>query len=77
MMSRMKPVDGRTGDGGSRIAIVFNGSPLFTGDAGSGESEIRGWIIGGQLASRGSNVGLPGLHRRILNAPKCEPQTPV
>ncbi|MEQ8181688.1 MAG: class I SAM-dependent DNA methyltransferase, partial [Smithellaceae bacterium] len=32
-------------DGGSRIAIVFNGSPLFTGDAGSGESNIRQWII--------------------------------
>jgi type I restriction enzyme M protein len=31
--------------GGSRIAIVFNGSPLFTGGAGSGESEIRRWII--------------------------------
>src|SRR5438034_1901927 len=31
--------------GGSRISIVFNGSPLFTGDAGSGESEIRRWII--------------------------------
>ena len=30
---------------GSRIGIVFNGSPLFTGDAGSGESEIRRWII--------------------------------
>ncbi|MFI4912639.1 MAG: N-6 DNA methylase [Sedimentisphaeraceae bacterium JB056] len=30
---------------GSRIAIIFNGSPLFTGDAGSGESEIRKWII--------------------------------
>lgn len=30
---------------GSRIAIVFNGSPLFTGDAGSGESNIRKWII--------------------------------
>jgi len=30
---------------GSRIAIVFNGSPLFTGDAGSGESNIRQWII--------------------------------
>jgi len=29
---------------GSRIAIIFNGSPLFTGDAGSGESEIRRWI---------------------------------
>ncbi|MFC9942160.1 type I restriction-modification system subunit M [Streptomyces pratensis] len=31
--------------GGSRIAIVFNGSPLFTGGAGSGESEIRRWIL--------------------------------
>lgn len=41
MISKMKPVD----EGGSRIAIVFNGSPLFTGDAGSGESEIRKWII--------------------------------
>ena len=30
---------------GSRIGIVFNGSPLFTGDAGGGESEIRRWII--------------------------------
>ena len=30
---------------GSRIGIVFNGSPLFTGDAGSGESNIRKWII--------------------------------
>jgi type I restriction enzyme M protein len=30
---------------GSKIAIVFNGSPLFTGDAGSGESNIRRWII--------------------------------
>src|SRR5581483_7235498 len=31
--------------GGSRLAIVMNGSPLFTGDAGSGESEIRRWIL--------------------------------
>ena len=30
---------------GSRVGIVFNGSPLFTGDAGSGESNIRQWII--------------------------------
>ena len=41
MISKMKPVD----EGGSRLAIVFNGSPLFTGAAGSGESEIRRWII--------------------------------
>ena len=32
-------------DQGSRLAIVFNGSPLFSGGAGSGESEIRRWII--------------------------------
>lgn len=32
-------------DGASKLAIVFNGSPLFTGSAGSGESEIRRWII--------------------------------
>lgn len=38
MISKMK-------SGGSRIGVVFNGSPLFTGDAGSGESEIRRWII--------------------------------
>ena len=37
----MKPTE----EGGSRIAIVMNGSPLFTGDAGSGESEIRRWVI--------------------------------
>jgi len=41
MISKMKPPD----DGGSRVAIVFNGSPLFTGAAGSNESEIRRWII--------------------------------
>jgi type I restriction enzyme M protein len=41
MISKMRPVE----EGGSRIAIVFNGSPLFTGDAGSGESNIRKWII--------------------------------
>lgn len=45
MISKMKPVDPKTGLGGSRIAIVFNGSPLSTGDAGSGESEIRRWVI--------------------------------
>ena len=35
--------------GGSRIAIIMNGSPLFTGDAGSGESEIRRWILENDL----------------------------
>jgi type I restriction enzyme M protein len=41
MISKMKLRE----EGGSRLAIVFNGSPLFTGAAGSGESEIRRWII--------------------------------
>ncbi len=41
MISKMQPAK----KGGTRLAIVFNGSPLFTGDAGSGESEIRRWII--------------------------------
>ncbi|MBL7690597.1 MAG: SAM-dependent DNA methyltransferase [Flavipsychrobacter sp.] len=41
MISKMHTVD----NGGSRIGIVLNGSPLFTGGAGSGESEIRKWII--------------------------------
>jgi type I restriction enzyme M protein len=38
MIHKMKPE-------GSRIGVVFNGSPLFTGDSGGGESEIRRWII--------------------------------
>ena len=41
MISKMKDKK----EGGTRLAIVFNGSPLFTGAAGSGESEIRRWII--------------------------------
>ena len=36
-------------DGGSRIAIIHNGSPLFTGDAGSGSSEIRRYILENDL----------------------------
>jgi type I restriction enzyme M protein len=44
MISKMRPAPQDGGDG-SKIAIVFNGSPLFTGDAGSGESNIRRWII--------------------------------
>ena len=38
MISKMEPQ-------GSRIGIVFNGSPFFTGDSGSGDSEIRKWLI--------------------------------
>ena len=45
MISKMNPES----RGGSRLAIVFNASPLFTGSAGSGESEIRRWIIENDL----------------------------
>ena len=41
MISKMEPVEGK----GCRLAIVFNGSPLFTGAADSGESNIRKWIL--------------------------------
>jgi type I restriction enzyme M protein len=46
MVSKFTPyVEGSRDKTGSRMAIVFNGSPLFTGGAGSGESEIRRWVI--------------------------------
>jgi type I restriction enzyme M protein len=50
MISKMKPVADNPDtpdiiEGGSRIAIILSGSPLFSGQAGSGESEIRKWII--------------------------------
>lgn len=41
LISKMRPA----ADGGARVGIVHNGSPLFTGSAGSGESEIRRWIL--------------------------------
>jgi type I restriction enzyme M protein len=41
MLAKMQAPD----KGGSRIAIIFNGSPLSNGDCGSGESEIRRWIL--------------------------------
>ena len=44
-ISKMKPVS----QGGSRIAIIHNGSPLFTGDAGSGPSDIRKYILENDL----------------------------
>ena len=47
MMSKMKQPE-KDGQG-SRIAVVFNGSPLFTGDAGSGESNIRRYVIENDL----------------------------
>lgn len=56
MISKMQPAP-KDGGEGSRIAIVFNGSPLFTGDAGSGESNIRRWIIENDMLE--AVVGLP------------------
>ena len=41
LVSHMRPVN----EGGGRIGIILNGSPLFTGSAGSGESEIRKWLL--------------------------------
>jgi type I restriction enzyme M protein len=45
MISKFEPVRPAEQKYGSRLAIVFSGSPLFTGGAGSGESNIRKWII--------------------------------
>ena len=45
MISKFEPVRPEQHKHGSRLAIVFSGSPLFTGGAGSGESDIRKWII--------------------------------
>jgi type I restriction enzyme M protein len=56
MISKMQPAP-KDGGEGSRIAIVFNGSPLFTGDAGSGESNIRRWIIENDMLE--TVIGLP------------------
>ncbi|MBU6246070.1 MAG: type I restriction-modification system subunit M [Actinomycetales bacterium] len=53
MISKFKPVHDDPGtpwvDGGTRMGIVLSGSPLFSGAAGSGESEIRRWILEGDL----------------------------
>lgn len=48
MVSKMKPVTPEDPNG-SRLAIIMNGSPLFTGDAGSGESEIRRYLFENDL----------------------------
>ena len=45
MISKFEPYLPKQQKNGARLAIVFNGSPLFTGGAGSGESEIRKWVI--------------------------------
>ncbi|OYY85255.1 MAG: restriction endonuclease subunit M, partial [Rhizobiales bacterium 35-66-30] len=53
LISKMRPLK----DGGSRFAIVLNGSPLFTGGAGSGESEIRRHVLENDLVE--AIIGLP------------------
>ena len=53
LISKMRP----TKDGGSRFGIVLNGSPLFTGNAGSGESEIRRYVLENDLLE--AIIGLP------------------
>jgi len=53
LLSKMRPAT----EGGSRFAIVLNGSPLFTGGAGSGESEIRRYVLENDLVE--AIIGLP------------------
>lgn len=53
LLSKMRPA----AEGGSRFGIVLNGSPLFTGGAGSGESEIRRYVLENDLLE--AIVGLP------------------
>ena len=53
LLAKMRPAK----DGGSRFGIVLNGSPLFTGGAGSGESEIRRYVLENDLVE--AIIGLP------------------
>jgi len=53
LISKMRPAH----EGGSKIGIVLNGSPLFTGGAGSGESEIRRYVLENDLVE--AIIGLP------------------
>lgn len=53
LVSKMR----KPADGGSRIAIVLNGSPLFSGGAGGGESNIRKWLLDNDLVE--AIIGLP------------------
>ncbi|RDI98924.1 SAM-dependent DNA methyltransferase [Dyella solisilvae] len=55
LVSKMAPV--ANGEGGTRFGIVLNGSPLFTGGAGSGESEIRRYVLENDLVE--AIIGLP------------------
>ncbi|TQQ83034.1 SAM-dependent DNA methyltransferase [Halonotius terrestris] len=75
MISKMKPSE----DGGSRIAIVLNESPLFTGGPNSGESAIRRWIIENDWLE--AIIGLPehlfyntGIHTYVLILSNKKPE---
>src|SRR5690606_27374682 len=57
MLSKLKPYDEATGRGGGRLAIIMNGSPLFSGAPGGGESEIRRYVIENDLLE--AIVGMP------------------
>ena len=75
MLARAKMPD----EGGARIAIIMNGSPLFTGDSGSGESEIRRYILENDLLE--ALIALPRAallqHRhRHLRVAAQQPQSP-
>ncbi|MCO8127498.1 type I restriction-modification system subunit M [Acidimicrobiia bacterium EGI L10123] len=57
MLSKLQPYDPAKGQQGGRMAVVFNGSPLFSGAPGGGESEIRRHIIENDLLE--AIIGLP------------------
>ena len=68
MISKMHPYEeGDEDQSGSKIAIVFNGSPLFSGDAGSGPSNIRRWIIENDWLDAHCGTARPALlqHRHL------------
>ena len=73
MLARAKAPD----EGGARIAIIMNGSPLFTGDAGSGESEIRRFILENDLLealNRAPRAALLQHRHRHLRVAPDQPQ---
>ena len=74
LVSKMRPAV----DGGSRFGIVLNGSPLFTGGAGSGESEIRRYMLENDLVE--AIIGLPtdmfyntGISTYVWIVSNCKP----
>jgi site-specific recombinase XerD len=70
LLSKMRPA----ADGGSRFGLVLNGSPLFTGGAGSGESEIRRYVLENDLLE--AIIGLPTdmFYNTGISTYRVEPQ---